>query len=55
MILRNDSLRDALMGWLAEQPGQTVRREAFFEQAGDAKIAQALLARRDGFVPQVQA
>ncbi len=40
-----------LAAWLAEQPGQTVRREAFIEQAGDPPTALALLARRDDFVP----
>lgn len=43
--------RDRLSAWLAEQPAQTARREAFLEQAGDAQAAQALLARRDDFVP----
>jgi hypothetical protein len=44
-------VREQLAAWLAEQPGQTARRETFIEQAGDAQAAQALLARRDDFVP----
>ena len=45
------TVRDRLSAWLAEQPGQAARREAFIEQAGDPQAAQALLVRRDDFVP----